>query len=36
VSFSFDEPGLHHYDCSFHATDMQGTVLVADGAAAGS
>ena len=30
VSFTFDEPGLRHYDCSFHATDMQGTVLVTD------
>lgn len=31
VSFTFDEPGLHHYDCSFHSTDMSGTVLVTDG-----
>lgn len=30
VSFTFDEPGLHAYDCSFHATDMKGTVLVTD------
>ena len=30
VSFTFDEPGLHNYDCSFHATDMKGSVLVTD------
>jgi plastocyanin len=30
VSFTFDEPGLHHYDCSFHSTDMKGTVLVTE------
>ena len=30
VSFTFDEPGLHNYDCSFHATDMKGTVLVTE------
>jgi plastocyanin len=36
VTFTFDEPGLHHYDCSFHSTDMKGTVLVTDGDAAGS
>lgn len=28
ASFTFEEPGLHDYDCSFHATDMRGTVLV--------
>jgi plastocyanin len=30
VSFTFEEPGLHNYDCSFHATDMKGTVLVTE------
>jgi plastocyanin len=30
VTFTFDEPGLHHYDCSFHAQDMKGTVLVTE------
>ena len=30
ASFTFDEPGLHRYDCSFHAIDMRGTVLVAE------
>jgi len=30
VSFTFDEPGLHEYDCSFHSTDMKGTVLVTE------
>ena len=30
VSFTFDEPGLRNYDCSFHATDMTGTVLVTE------
>ena len=33
VSFTFDEPGLHNYDCSFHATDMKGTVLVTEAGA---
>ena len=33
VSFTFDEPGLHSYDCSFHATDMKGTVLVTEAGA---
>ncbi len=28
VSFTFDKPGLHHYDCSFHPQNMKGTVLV--------
>lgn len=28
VSFTFTAPGLHHYECSFHTHDMQGTVLV--------
>lgn len=31
VSFTFEGPGLHRYDCSFHATDMKGTVLVTEG-----
>jgi plastocyanin len=30
ASFTFEEPGLHRYDCSFHATDMAGTVLVTE------
>lgn len=30
ASFTFDEPGLHAYDCSFHATEMKGTVLVTE------
>lgn len=30
VSFTFDEPGLHRYDCSFHAMDMRGSVLVTE------
>lgn len=30
VSFTFDEPGLHHYDCSFHSQNMKGTVLVTE------
>jgi plastocyanin len=33
VSFTFDEPGLHNYDCSFHSTDMKGTVLVTEAGA---
>lgn len=36
VSFTFEEPGLHDYDCSLHATDMTGTVLVTEPEAAGS
>ena len=31
VTHTFTGPGLHHYDCSFHATDMRGTVLVTNG-----
>jgi plastocyanin len=31
VSYTFEEPGLRHYDCSFHPHDMKGTVLVTDG-----
>ena len=31
VSHTFEEPGLRHYDCSFHPHDMKGTVLVTDG-----
>ena len=30
VSFTFEQPGLRHYDCSFHPHDMSGTVLVAE------
>ncbi len=32
VTYTFDKPGLHHYDCSFHAQNMKGTVLVTGGA----
>lgn len=28
VSFTFDKPGLHHYDCSYHPQNMKATVLV--------
>jgi plastocyanin len=28
VSFTFTGPGEHHYDCSFHSTDMRGLVIV--------
>lgn len=28
VSFTFDQAGTFHYQCSFHPTDMQGTVRV--------
>jgi plastocyanin len=28
VSFTFTKAGVHHYDCSFHPQNMQGTVLV--------
>jgi plastocyanin len=31
VSYTFEEPGLRHYDCSFHPHDMSGTVLVTGG-----
>jgi plastocyanin len=30
VSFTFTGPGEHHYDCSFHSTDMQGVVIVTE------
>ena len=30
VSFTFTGPGEHHYDCSFHPTDMQGVVIVTE------
>lgn len=30
VSYTFTGPGLHHYDCSFHANDMKGTVTVTE------
>lgn len=36
VTFTFDEAGLHRYDCSFHSQDMKGTVLVTEpGSASG-
>ncbi|HET6381022.1 MAG TPA: plastocyanin/azurin family copper-binding protein [candidate division Zixibacteria bacterium] len=28
VSFTFEEPGEHRYDCSLHPNDMQGMVIV--------
>ena len=28
VSFTFHGVGEHHYDCSFHPTDMNGVVIV--------
>ncbi len=28
ATFEFTEPGLYSYDCSFHAQQMDGTVLV--------
>jgi plastocyanin len=31
VSYTFEQPGLRHYDCSFHPHDMKGTVLVTGG-----
>jgi plastocyanin len=31
VSHTFEQPGLRHYDCSFHPHDMNGTVLVTGG-----
>jgi plastocyanin len=31
VSHRFEQPGLRHYDCSFHPHDMKGTVLVTGG-----
>ena len=30
VSFTFTGAGEHHYDCSFHPTDMTGVVVVTD------
>ena len=29
AQFEFTAPGQYSYDCSFHAQDMKGTVLVA-------
>jgi plastocyanin len=31
VSYTFEQPGLRHFDCSFHPHDMKGTVLVTGG-----
>jgi plastocyanin len=28
ASFTFDRPGLYHYQCHLHPTDMQGSVAV--------
>ena len=30
VSFTFTGAGEHRYDCSFHANDMRGTVIVTE------
>jgi plastocyanin len=30
VSFTFNGPGEHRYDCSFHPTDMTGVVVVSE------
>jgi plastocyanin len=30
VTYTFTGPGLHHYDCSFHANNMKGTVTVTE------
>ncbi len=30
VSFTFNGPGEHRYDCSFHPGDMTGVVVVSD------
>lgn len=30
VTHTFTGPGVHAYDCSFHAQDMRGTVTVTD------
>jgi plastocyanin len=32
VSLTFSTPGLFRYDCSLHPKDMQGSVLVEEGA----
>ena len=31
VSHTFTGPGEHRYDCSFHPSDMTGTVIVTEG-----
>ena len=33
VSFTFQGPGEHRYDCSFHPNDMSGVVVVTEAAA---
>lgn len=33
VSYTFQTPGLRHYDCSFHPQNMKGTVLVTEAGA---
>ena len=30
VSYTFEGVGTHNYDCSFHATDMKGVVIVTE------
>ena len=30
VSFTFETAGTHRYDCSFHAQNMKGSVIVAE------
>jgi plastocyanin len=36
VSFTFETPGLRHYDCSFHSQNMKGTVLVTEAGSSGA
>jgi plastocyanin len=31
VTYTFSTPGTYHYDCSFHPTNMKGTVVVTSG-----
>jgi plastocyanin len=33
VSFTFETVGTHRYDCSFHAQDMKGSVIVTEASA---
>ncbi len=32
TTYAFTTPGLYRYTCTFHSNDMNGTVLVTDGA----
>ena len=31
VTYTFSSPGTYHYDCTFHANNMKGTVIVTSG-----